>query len=103
MIRWRDYNIVPTIGLYNNKQSHWTDKGGYISLTLTQMKDYKSFNTGYTYSYSRDNYVSSEVFIEDVYYPKTIVIIENLVHVLIIIKSVQKGILLVELITDLVT
>ncbi|OTB26748.1 TcfC E-set like domain-containing protein [Escherichia coli] len=64
MIRWRDYNIVPTIGLYNNKQSHWTDKGGYISLTLTQMKDYKSFNTGYTYSYSRDNYVSSEVFIE---------------------------------------
>lgn len=64
VVRWMDYNIMPTIGLYNSEQKKWTDKGGYLSLTLTRVDGNKSLNAGYSYNYSRDKYTSNDAFVE---------------------------------------
>lgn len=64
VVRWMDYNIMPTIGIYNSKQEEWTDKGGYLSLTITRANSNSSLNAGYSYNYSRGNYASNDAFIE---------------------------------------
>lgn len=63
-LRWMDYNIIPSIGVYNSEQSHWTDKGGYASLTLTRVNGDKSLTAGYAYNYSQNNNASNEAFVE---------------------------------------
>ncbi len=63
-VRWMDYNIMPTIGIYNSEQEQWTDKGGYLSLTITRVNSNSSLNAGYSYNYSRDNYASNDAFVE---------------------------------------
>lgn len=64
VVRWMDYNIMPTIGIYNRKQGQWTDQGGYLSLTITRVNSNSSLNAGYSYNYSRGNYTSNDAFIE---------------------------------------
>lgn len=64
VVRWGDYNIMPTIGVYNSEQKQWADKGGYLSLTLTRVDGGKSLNAGYSYNYSRGNYTSNDAFVE---------------------------------------
>lgn len=64
VVKWMDYNIMPTIGIYNSKQEQWTDKGGYLSLAITRVNSHSSLNAGYSFSYSRDNYASNDAFVE---------------------------------------
>ncbi|WP_088556382.1 CFA/I pilus usher protein CfaC [Escherichia coli] len=63
-LKWMDYNFMPAIGIYNSEQRQLTDKGGYISVTITRASRENSLNTGYSYNYSRGNYSSNELFVD---------------------------------------
>ncbi len=64
VVKWMDYNIMPTIGIYNSEQKKWTDKGGYLSLNITRIGGNRTLNVGYSYNYSKGNYISNNAFAE---------------------------------------